>query len=65
MYWRKMGLCSKTRSGGKEVKYKARYVAKAFSQVGSIDYDETFSPTAQMSSSRMLIQSSVDQDVYI
>ena len=48
-----------------DVKYKARYVAKGFSQVENVDYQETFSPTAQMSSLRMLIQSSVDQDMCI
>ena len=48
-----------------EVKFKARYVAKGFSQVENIDYQETFSPTAQMSTLRMLIQSAVDQDMCI
>ena len=31
----------------------------------NIDYQETFSPTAQMSSLRMLVQSSVDQNMSI
>ena len=48
-----------------DVKYKARYVAKGFSQVEGMDYQETFSPTAQMSSLRMLVQASVDQDMTI
>jgi hypothetical protein len=52
-------------TGENEVKFKARYVAKGFSQVENIDYQETFSPTAQMSSLRMLIQSAVDQDMCI
>ena len=33
--------------------YKARYVAKGYSQVQSIEYLETFSPTASMESVRM------------
>lgn len=44
-----------------EVKYKARYVAKGFSQVENVDYKETFAPTAQMSTLRLLVQASVDQ----
>ena len=40
----------------KEEKFKARYVAKGYSQVQNIDYRETFSPTARITSIRMLIQ---------
>lgn len=36
--------------------YKARYVAKGYSQVAGIDYNETFSPTADMTSIRSLMQ---------
>ena len=36
--------------------YKARYVAKGYSQIPGIDYHETFSPTARMSSIRVLLQ---------
>ena len=39
-----------------EDKYKARYVAKGYSQVETIDYNETFSPTARMTSIRLLMQ---------
>ena len=39
-----------------EEKFKARYVAKGYSQVENIDYHETFAPTARMTSIRMLMQ---------
>jgi len=54
----------KTDVGG-NVKYKARYVAKGFSQKESVDYGETFAPTARMTSIRMLMQAAVDQDLHI
>ena len=47
-----------------EEKFKARYVAKGYSQVENIDYEETFSPTAKITSIRMLVQVSV-QNGYI
>ena len=37
--------------------HKARYVAKGYSQIAEIDYQETFAPTARMSSVRMLLHS--------
>ena len=36
-------------------KYKARFVARGFSQVEVIDYDETFAPVARYTSIRALI----------
>ena len=39
-----------------EEQFKARYVAKGYSQVHDIDYHETFSPTARVTSIRMLMQ---------
>ena len=36
--------------------YKARYVAKGYSQVEGLEFTETFSPTARMESVRALVQ---------
>ena len=36
-------------------KYKARFVARGFSQVEGVDYDETFAPIARFSSIRAVI----------
>ena len=46
-------------------RYKARFVAKGFSQKRGIDYHETFSPTARMTSIRMLMQVSVQENLEI
>ena len=48
-----------------EERYKARYVAKGYSQVADIDYQETFSPTACITSVRMLLQLAVQEDMII
>lgn len=37
-------------------KYKAGYVARGFSQRRGVNYEETFSPTASMTSIRVLAQ---------
>ncbi|KAK3784574.1 hypothetical protein RRG08_003382 [Elysia crispata] len=39
--------------------YNARYVAKGFSQIPDIDFQETFSPTARITSVRTLVQCAV------
>lgn len=36
--------------------FKARYVAKGYSQVSGVDYHETFAPTADLTSVRVLMQ---------
>ena len=36
-------------------KYKARFVARGFSQIEGVDYDETFAPVAKFSSIRVVI----------
>ncbi len=44
-------------------KYKARYVAKGYSQIHGLDYFETFSPTARMESVRTLAQLAAQYDL--
>ena len=48
-----------------EEKYKARFVAKGYSQVAGIDYHETFSPTARITSVRMLMQLAVEKGMVV
>ncbi len=45
----------KTDMDGQVYLYKARLVAKGFKQVQGIDYDETYSPVAQLKSIRILL----------
>jgi hypothetical protein len=40
---------------GSVEKYKTRFVARGFSQVEGIDYEETFSPVARYTSIRTII----------
>jgi len=46
-------------------KYKARYVAKGYSQERGVNYDETFSPTASMTSIRVLLQKAVQDNLIV
>jgi hypothetical protein len=40
---------------GEEVRYKARFVAKGFTQVAGVDFNATFAPTATFVSLRLLL----------
>jgi hypothetical protein len=40
---------------GSVEKYKARFVARGFSQIEGIDYDETFAPVTRYSSIRSIL----------
>jgi len=51
----------KTDKFGNET-YKARFVAKGYSQVEGIDYNETFSPTPRMSTIRLFAQVAKQND---
>ena len=43
-------------------KYKARFVAKGYSQVPELDYNETFAPTAKIDTLRILINLAVQNN---
>ena len=45
--------------------YKARFVAKGYSQIPDIDYQETFAPTARMSTIRTLLQHAMQNDLIV
>ena len=46
-------------------RYKARYVAKGYLQVQDMNYSETFSPTAKMTSVRILMDLAVKENLMI
>lgn len=46
-------------------KYKARFVAKGYSQKQGTDYDETFSPTADMTSVRVVVQKAAQENLIL
>jgi len=48
-----------------EEQFKANYVAKGYSQVQVIDYHETFSPTARVTSIRILMQLDMQQNLTV
>ena len=59
-----MGLFLKSDVEGKD-KYKARFVAKGYNQKVEIDYDETFSPTANLISVRVLLQKAAEENLLL
>ena len=46
---------AKKDAAGNIARYKARLVAQGFSQIGGIDYDDTYAPVAKLASSRAII----------
>jgi len=48
-----------------EKTYKARYVAKGYSQVKGVDYHETFAPTVNFTSVRILMQLAAQYDLIL
>lgn len=42
-------------AAGNIARYKARLVAQGFSQIGGVDYDDTYAPVAKLASSRAII----------
>ena len=55
----------KRRPDGSEIKKKARFVAKGFSQIQGHDYWDTFSPTAKATSLRILFAKAASEDMAI
>ena len=50
-----MDLQSEARADGSLEKYKARFVARGFSQTKGIDYEDTFAPVARYYSIRTIL----------
>lgn len=46
-------------------KCKARFVAKGYSQKQGTDYEETFSPAADMTSVRLIMQKAAQETAYL
>jgi hypothetical protein len=46
---------AKKDAAGNIARYKARLVAQGFSQIGGVDYDNTYAPVARLASSRAII----------
>lgn len=46
-------------------KFKARYVAKGYSQVPGVDFNETFAPTARFTSIRLLMQIALQENLSV
>ena len=48
-------LKAKKDAAGNVVRYKARLVAQGFSQIGGVDYDDTYAPVAKLASTRAVV----------
>ena len=56
-----MGVDNQFSTDGSPLKYKAILVAKGYSQVHGIDYNETFAPVAKMDSIRLALAIAVSK----
>lgn len=50
---------------GESDNYKAQLIAKGHSQKEGTDYEETFSPTADMTSLRVIMQKAAEEDLVL
>ena len=60
-----MGFRYERNSGTGAKTFKARYVAKGYSQVRGNDFQETFAPTANLTSLRVLMQMAAQHDLVL
>ena len=61
----KLVFTKKTNEHGKIVRYKVRWVAKGFSQVKGVNYDETFAPTAAKTAIRNMLAMATSKRMFI
>jgi hypothetical protein len=57
-------MMKQSKQEGKVI-YKAQYMAKGYSKIEGIDYEETFSPTTRFNTIRMLIQKAVNESLHL
>jgi hypothetical protein len=55
----------KLAADGSVDKYKARYVAKGFSQIEGLDYHETFAPTCKPETFRLILALAAQKQLYL
>ena len=58
-------VCTNEENPNGSKRYKARFIARGFSQKKGINYGETFSPTANITSVRILMQIVVKYDLIV